>query len=314
MQKLAAPAKPVKGDRVSNGSCAGTTRGGHPCKSKALPDVGDGSRCRHHQASHAAGEVDRREVSARVRFEVLKRDKFACQYCGAKAPEVLLEVDHVVPVAGGGTNDIANLLSSCKPCNGGKGARLLSDDTAITKQRAQMEELAARREQLELMMQWQTSLLGIEEDEAKHVADYWTRTTSGWSLSAVGVATIRKLLRKYPSIDIMRAMRASVDQYGKFVDGKLTHETVVLAFNYVPRILGMAKADEENPNLKDYFYIRAIIRNNFKYCDQPTALAMIKEAHEAGVDIEDLKALAKRSTCWMNWSRDMRAWTTEARV
>lgn len=31
---------------------------------------------------------ERRNISTRTRFEVIKRDKFTCQYCGAKAPHV----------------------------------------------------------------------------------------------------------------------------------------------------------------------------------------------------------------------------------
>jgi 5-methylcytosine-specific restriction endonuclease McrA len=38
-------------------------------------------------------------VTPKVRFEVFKRDNFTCRYCGRKTPEVVLEVDHVVPVA-----------------------------------------------------------------------------------------------------------------------------------------------------------------------------------------------------------------------
>lgn len=35
-------------------------------------------------------------LSRRVRFAVLKRDDFRCQYCGAVAPSVILEVDHIL--------------------------------------------------------------------------------------------------------------------------------------------------------------------------------------------------------------------------
>ena len=52
-----------------------------------------------------------------VRFEVFKRDKFKCQYCGDEAPNVILEIDHVIPVSRGGTNDIFNLVTSCRDCN-----------------------------------------------------------------------------------------------------------------------------------------------------------------------------------------------------
>lgn len=64
-------------------------------------------------------------VSPKARFFVLKRDGFQCQYCGKKAPEVELRVDHRLPVAHNGTNDFSNLVTACHPCNAGKGKMIL---------------------------------------------------------------------------------------------------------------------------------------------------------------------------------------------
>lgn len=61
-------------------------------------------------------------VSRRLRFEILKRDSHLCRYCGAKAPDVPLTVDHVVPVALGGSDDPTNLVTACKDCNSGKSS------------------------------------------------------------------------------------------------------------------------------------------------------------------------------------------------
>jgi hypothetical protein len=76
----------------------------------------------------------RRSLSARTRFEVLKRDNSTCQYCGARAPEVALHVDHVHPVSRGGRNHLENLVTACSTCNAGKGARLLEDRSAFAGQ------------------------------------------------------------------------------------------------------------------------------------------------------------------------------------
>ena len=59
----------------------------------------------------------RKAIPKSVRFEVFKRDKFTCQYCGASAPDVILEIDHIRPVSKGGTNDILNLVTACRDCN-----------------------------------------------------------------------------------------------------------------------------------------------------------------------------------------------------
>lgn len=59
-------------------------------------------------------------MSQVLRFEVFQRDQFTCQYCGRKAPEVKLEVDHRIPVADGGTDSFDNLITACSDCNQGK--------------------------------------------------------------------------------------------------------------------------------------------------------------------------------------------------
>lgn len=78
----------------------------------------------------------RKSISKKLRFEVFKRDSFECQYCGAHPPGILLHVDHIHPVADGGTNDIDNLVTSCESCNFGKGARLLSSVPESLKDKA----------------------------------------------------------------------------------------------------------------------------------------------------------------------------------
>ena len=76
--------------------------------------------------------VGRREASARKtvplkdRWGVLKRDNYRCCKCGASPSTdhaVELEVDHIVPVAKGGTNDSENLQTLCQNCNQGKKHR-----------------------------------------------------------------------------------------------------------------------------------------------------------------------------------------------
>lgn len=89
--------------------------------------------------------MDREPVSKKVRFDVFKRDLFACQYCGQTPPAVVLEVDHVVPVAGGGLSDIDNLLTACFDCNRGKGAASLSvTPETLEQKRVLIEERRAQ--------------------------------------------------------------------------------------------------------------------------------------------------------------------------
>ena len=90
-------------------------------------------------------------VSKRLRYEVLKRDNNTCRYCGGRSPDVVLTIDHVVPVALGGGDAAENLVAACKDCNSGKSsvpadAPLVADvaDDALRWARA-MEMVAERR-------------------------------------------------------------------------------------------------------------------------------------------------------------------------
>jgi hypothetical protein len=64
----------------------------------------------------------RETIGARGRFEILRRCNFACYYCGIPAAMGVkqLHVEHVIPVALGGTNDPWNLVAACWDCNAGK--------------------------------------------------------------------------------------------------------------------------------------------------------------------------------------------------
>lgn len=56
------------------------------------------------------------------RFRILKRDGYRCQLCGrtAKDHDVVLEVDHIIARARGGTDDDGNRWTLCFACNRGK--------------------------------------------------------------------------------------------------------------------------------------------------------------------------------------------------
>lgn len=61
-------------------------------------------------------------MNLRLRFLVLQRDGFTCRYCGHAAPDVQLEVDHIIPRSKGGGDEPSNLVTACRDCNQGKAA------------------------------------------------------------------------------------------------------------------------------------------------------------------------------------------------
>lgn len=57
----------------------------------------------------------------RLRQKILERDNYTCVHCGKITVD--LEVDHVVNLAAGGTDDWGNLQSLCVPCHKIKTAK-----------------------------------------------------------------------------------------------------------------------------------------------------------------------------------------------
>jgi hypothetical protein len=84
-------------------------------------------------------------VSKRLRYEILRRDNHACRYCGATAPDVKLNVDHVIPQALGGSNAPTNLVASCVDCNAGKTSSMPNATPVADVDQVAFRKAAARR-------------------------------------------------------------------------------------------------------------------------------------------------------------------------
>ncbi|MEL0080430.1 MAG: HNH endonuclease [bacterium] len=60
------------------------------------------------------------------RYNIFKRDKSQCQYCGQSLPKSELTIDHVVPRALGGKTEWENVVCACSKCNRKKGCKTLA--------------------------------------------------------------------------------------------------------------------------------------------------------------------------------------------
>jgi hypothetical protein len=247
-------------------------------------------------------------ISKRVRFEVFKRDSFACQYCGRSAPEVILELDHINPVSGGGGNDIMNLVTACEGCNAGKSDRLLDDKSAIAKQKAQLDQLNERREQLEMMLQWREGLSQIDEQQIDAFDSEFAKAT-GCTLSEHGRGKLKRWLKHHSLAALLEAMDAAMASYFKGGDED-PEENSRIAGEAFGKILSVIRGKEKyanRPYMKDLFYIRGILRNRC-YCNDRKAIELLEEAYDAGIHIDDIKQLTLTTTSWTSWHRTLRYW------
>lgn len=156
----------------------------------------------------------RKPLSKKIRFEVFKRDKFTCQYCGRMSPDVILEVDHIEPISEGGTDDLINLTTSCRDCNRGKGKTKLSNVQTIKKQQQQLIDLAEKAEQARMVIEWKKELLSIRDEEIVAINDLIV-SISGYELTNEDKQYMRNYLNQFPFQVVWDATEISFGQYFK---------------------------------------------------------------------------------------------------
>lgn len=259
-------------------------------------------------------------ISKSIRFEVFKRDKFTCQYCGRKAPDIVLNVDHIEPVAKGGNNEIMNLITSCFDCNNGKRDKKLDDNSVVEKQRKQLELLQERREQMELMIEWKKSLSSLADDTTDLIMDYINSKIPSFSVSDSGRKSIEKWIKDFSINDILDSIDQAADKYLKYEGGKLTRESVEQYFN---KIAGITAVKNMPPLKQKMAYIKGIARNRFNYWDASKGTAILSNYVKALADygwnedqiIQDLETevteKTKSAANWSEWRNTIEGWTED---
>ncbi|MEI7489680.1 MAG: HNH endonuclease, partial [Chryseobacterium sp.] len=157
--------------------------------------------------------AERKDIGKKTRFEVFKRDKFTCQYCGNKAPDVILNVDHMHPVVDGGDNSIINLITSCFGCNSGKGGRKIPDQSILALHREDLEKQQERLEQIEMMAQWRAFLQENNKKGSESIYIFVNEKIKPFSLTDSDKKIIEKLVKKYGLDKVFEATDISADQY-----------------------------------------------------------------------------------------------------
>ena len=235
----------------------------------------------------------RKAISKRIRFEVFKRDSFTCQYCGKAAPDALLVIDHIKPVAKGGDNNIVNLVTSCDPCNSGKSDKSLSENTEVEKQRRQLEALNERRQQLEMIMRWREQIKGVDETAIDAAADAFSVALDNKvNVAANGRKILSKWIKKYGLAEVLEAIDISVETYLYYTqEGEIPDGIVNKVWDKIGGILynrSLPAAKRESG------YIRATLRRRF-YINERAAIELVEAAQDSGLSFETLKKAASRA-------------------
>jgi hypothetical protein len=263
--------------------------------------------------------MKRKGISKKIRFEVFKRDKFTCQYCGRKSPDVVLNVDHIIPVAKGGTNTITNFITSCFECNSGKKHRKLDDSSVVEKQRKQNEMLQERKEQIELMFAWEKSLADLNSLLVEGVVEYINSKIPGSSLNGNGKQVIDGLLKKFTSKQVIDAVNIAAQKYLKYEKDYPTKDSVEI---FVNKIGGILHLSQMSPIKQKLAYIKGIGRNRFNYWNEKVASIILSEYCDSlkkhytedqiltDLDAEVIR-ITKEAEHWSEWKMTMEQWTLD---
>lgn len=206
-------------------------------------------------------------VSKRVRFEVLRRDGFQCQYCGLLAVETGtgLTIDHVMPVALGGGDDPANLVTACRDCNSGKSSA--SPD-------ASMVPPAVDIETQNLALDARRALLRGEMERMEETTARFLEVWHGWNFAGKGSE----------KVPLPHDWRATVfDLYRAGAPVELFDFAVSIA---------MARADRKFGEFCEFRYFTGVVRN--KLSDHPLDYSLTADTARTFTkhDVEDHAARA----------------------
>lgn len=178
--------------------------------------------------------MPRKAISKKLRFDIFKRDSFKCQYCGSSPPSVILHVDHINPVAAGGTNNIDNLITSCSACNLGKSCTPLTDIPKSLKDKA--DEIKEREMQIigyNKILQEKSARI---ESEAWAVAETLERSNGLSEYNMKRLISIKYFLEKLPAERVIYAAEITAAKWSRIGES---------AFRYFCGVCwGMIRRDE----------------------------------------------------------------------
>jgi hypothetical protein len=226
----------------------------------------------------------RKKISKKTRFEVFKRDLFTCKYCGKKAPDCVLEVDHIKPVAKGGSNDMLNLITACADCNRGKGKTLLDDSQELDKQHEELKLLQKQREQLEMLLEWRDELNSLDNQKADIVIKEFEEVHCT-TLTDSGKKSVKGWIKRFEVEDLIKA-----------IDKSINYKDPNKAFEKIPAIVRNLKNNNECSYRLGY--AKGILRNRIGYINEKMLHAKFYPFSKDMDSIEKFIEVCKKIDSW----------------
>ena len=253
------------------------------------------------------GLEDAKTMENKLRFDIFERDNFTCQYCGRKPPEVILEVDHILPKSKGGGNEKINLITSCRKCNRSKHDKILKniDRSEIIKN--ELDDLKEAEIQIKDYYKYLKRISKLKKEKnpiVSLISKVWDEESGGnSSLTEQGKKNVSNLLKRFSGDEIIEAIIITWEK--NYIEDERR-------FRYMCGILKQMKLRKDNPELakkqenlyKNYYELLNYWKNQPKGTGY-LPIYKVKEWLDNDYDVETIKRCMDLAQG--NWS-DLQNW------
>lgn len=139
-------------------------------------------------------------ISKKIRSQVFLRAKNRCEYCQYRSDIALesFEVEHIIPLALGGTDELKNLALVCRGCNSRKSIKI---HAAEPKSGISVEIFNPRKHSWKTHFQWEDGFLRIQGK-----TDIGRASIQALKLNRKGIVNLRELMvlgNMHPPLDTL---------------------------------------------------------------------------------------------------------------
>lgn len=189
----------------------------------------------------------RKGTTPTIRFAVLNRDGFRCQYCGKTAKAAKLVVDHIVPVAAGGQTVPENLVTACFPCNAGKSDKRIIEEgrsfqeiEAAKDTLAKIKELAKMTHEIHRLREWMKQT----------IVNTWGFNFRRSAMSAKAYFLIRNFVNQHGPELVFRWMEIAAMRVWEKDDESICRYISGIRRNHLDAVEAMSSATFKDPELQ----------------------------------------------------------------
>src|SRR5574343_465900 len=152
-----------------------------------------------------------------------------------------------------------------------------------------------------MIIEWREKINLLEEDKIDYVINKFNDLCN-CSITETGRKVVKRWFKKYSFDEIIDALETSFDQYCKLdKNGEIEDESKQKIFDYIPKICRGKRYLSSNPELKEMYYINAILKNRFYITKPWESRKLIEEVLLTKFDPEELKRISQDVKTYTEW-------------